>query len=371
MLIEKIALVHDWLTGMRGGEKCLEVLCELFPQATLFTLLHNKGSVSPTIERLTIQTSFVQHLPFVAAKYRNYLPLFPKAIGRFDFRDYDLIISTSHCVAKGAIPRSDAIHICYCHTPMRYVWELFDDYFGVEKVGYVKHKLISRIAVSLREWDVRTANRVHHYIANSNNVRERIKQHYRRDAVVIYPPVDTSLFQLSTKNEDYFLIVTAMAPYKRVDLAVEAFNRLGERLLVIGGGPEEENLKKLAKKNIEFLGWQPSERLHKYYAGCRALIFPGVEDFGIVPVEAMACGKPVIAFGKGGALETVISGKTGLFFSEQTVESLIAAVKQFDEGQFSPEAIRVHALQFDKEIYRRKMREFIEEKSNIKNQNAK
>ena len=264
-------------------------------------------------------------------------------------------------MAKGVIPPPGALHICYCYTPMRYVWDLFDDYFSAQRIGYVKNKLISWIARRLRRWDARTADRVHHFIAISEHVRERIQRHYGRHAEVIYPPVDTSYFAVSERNDGYFLIVSALAPYKRVDLAIEAFNRLGQRLLIVGNGPEEKRLKAMAKKNVEFLGWQPDEKLRHFYGGCRALIFPGVEDFGIVPVEAMASGKPVIAFAKGGALETVLPDTTGLFFQEQAAASLIDAVQRFDEGRFSPSLIRSHALRFDQAIYRHQMKQFIEE----------
>jgi glycosyltransferase involved in cell wall biosynthesis len=359
MTQKRVALVHDWLTGMRGGEKCLEVLCEMFPEATLFTLLHKPGSVSQTIEQLPICTSFVQHLPFAASRYRHYLPLFPRAIERFDLSEFDLVISSSHCVAKSIITRPDAVHICYCHTPMRYVWDLFDEYFGVERVGRLKHALLRRVAGRLRHWDARTAERVNHFIANSEHVRHRIQRHYGRDAEVIHPPVDTDRFRLSERTDGYFLIVSALVPYKRIELAVETCSRIGARLLIVGSGPEEKRLKQLAGRNVEFLGWQSDEQIREYYAGCRALIFPGEEDFGIVPVEAMASGKPVIAFGRGGALETVIPGLSGLLFSEQTVPRLTAVVQSFDETHFSPQRIRAHALGFDREVYRRKMRTFI------------
>jgi glycosyltransferase involved in cell wall biosynthesis len=358
----KIAIIHDWLTGMRGGEKCLEILCELFPQATLFTLIHTKGSVSQTIERMDIRTSFLQRFPFVRTKYRHYLPLFPTAIEEFNVKGFDLIISSNHCVAKGVIPSAGALHICYCYTPMRYVWDMYEQYFGPGRVGKMSRRIIPFVANYLRLWDVASANRVDEFIAISENVRERIKRHYNRDAAVIYPPVDTSFFRLSASSGNYFLMVTAMVPYKRVDMAVEAFNKLGEKLLIIGGGPDEKKLKAHAKRNIEFLGWQSQEALAEYYANCRALIFPGEEDFGIVPLEAMACGKPVIAYGKGGALETVVGSVTGVFFGEQTVESLVNAVKDFDESKFVQGAIREHALKFDKEIFRQRMKKYIESK---------
>jgi glycosyltransferase involved in cell wall biosynthesis len=303
----RVALVQDWLTGMRGGEKILEVLCELFPDATVFALLHNKGAMSPVIERMKIKTSFIQHLPMKSTKYRHYLPLMPLAIGSLDFSGYDLIISTSAAVAKGAIPRDGAKHICYCNSPMRYVWDQYEEYFGKGRAGFITRSVMALVAPYLRRWDVRTCNRVHYFIANSHNVAERISRLYHRTSDVIYPPVNTDQFTVSEKDDGYYLIVSALVPYKRVDLAIEAFNKCGEKLLVVGSGPEREKLEKIANKNIEFLGWQSGESLAKFYAGCRALIFPGVEDFGIVPLEAMASGKPVVAFGEGGALETVVA----------------------------------------------------------------
>ncbi|MEW6196924.1 MAG: glycosyltransferase [Bacteroidota bacterium] len=361
-----IALVHDWLTGMRGGEKVLEVLCELYPQATLYTLLHNKGSLSPTIEAMKIETSFVDKLPFKSNKYRNYLPLFPLAIDSINFSKYDLIISTSHCVAKSAKPNKNALHICYCHTPMRYVWEMYDEYFGKGKTGIVTRAVMRFIAPILRKWDVATSNRANYYVANSYNVARRIKEYYNRDSDVIHPPVDTTLFQLSEKNDNYFLIVSALVPYKKVDIAIEAFNKLGKKLLIVGTGPESEKLKSISKSNIEFLGWKSDEELAKIYAGCKALLFPGVEDFGIVPLEAMACGKPVIAFGQGGALETVIGegeNKTGIFFYEQTSDPLIKAINSFDGKDFNPQKIRDHALEFDRAVFKEKLKKYIKDKT--------
>lgn len=358
----KVALVHDWLTGMRGGEKCLEVLCELFPEAPIYTLLHNKGAMSPLIESKKIITSFINFLPKIETHYRSYLPLFPKAIEQFNLSEFDLVLSTSHAVAKGVKVRSGALHICYCHTPMRYVWEMYDEYFGKEKAGVVTRTAMKIVRPYLQQWDVKTASRVHYYIANSENVRRRIQRYYKTDAAVIFPPVDTERFQLSHSKVGYYLMVTALVPYKRVDLAVNAFNTLGEELLIVGKGTETEKLKRLAHSNIKFLGWRSDEELAQLYAGCKALIFPGEEDFGIVPLEAMACGKPVVAFGKGGALETVVDGKTGIFFSQQTKESLLQAVERLQQLTFNPEEIRSHALQFSRTVYKQKMKNFIDEK---------
>lgn len=358
----RVALVHDWLTGMRGGEKCLEVICELFPDAPIYTLLHLKGAMSPVIESKEIHTSAVQRFPFVEQKYRMYLPVFPVAIESFDFSGYDLLISTSHCVAKGAIPRSDALHICYCFTPMRYVYEMYNEYFGKGQAGIATRTAMSFIAPLLRWWDKKTANRVHHYVAISDHVRERIRRHYSREAEIVFPPVDTERFQLSLKDNGYYLIVSALVPYKRVDLAIQAFNKNGARLIVVGKGPDEAKLQRAANSTIEFVGWKNDDELTRLYAGCKALVFPGEEDFGIVPLEAMACGKPVIAFGKGGVLETVQDGISGVFFSKQSVEALENALTHAASMHFDPQKIRDRALQFSRDIYKDKMKKLIAQK---------
>ncbi|MEW6558467.1 MAG: glycosyltransferase [Elusimicrobiota bacterium] len=363
----KIALVHDWLTGMRGGEKCLEVFCKLLPSATLFTLVHIKGVMSAIIEKMEIKTSFLQKLPNIEKNYRYYLPLMPKAIESFDLTGYDLILSSSHCVAKGVKIPKNALHICYCHTPMRYVWDMYQQYFGDSKF-YVKFA-IQILRPYLQKWDVKTSKTVNFFIANSEHVKNRIKKFYNRDAVVIYPPVDTDFFvppiPYPLSPIPYYLIVSAFAPYKRVDLAIEAFNILGYPLKIIGSGQDEEKLKKIAKNNIEFLGWRDSNELKHFYQNCRALIFPGEEDFGIIPVEAQACGKPVIAYKKGGTLETVIDGKTGLFFDEQTVKSVIDTIRKFEHIKFDPQEIRKNAERFNRPIFKQKIKNFVDDQ--IKN----
>jgi glycosyltransferase involved in cell wall biosynthesis len=358
----RVALVHDWLTGMRGGEKCLEVICELFPDAPIYTLLHVKGAMSPLIESKEIHTSAVQRFPLVEQKYRMYLPIFPFAIEAFDFSGYDLLISTSHCVAKGAIPRSGALHICYCFTPMRYVYEMYDEYFGKGQAGIATRLAMSVIAPLLRWWDKKTANRVHHFVAISDHVRKRIMRHYHREAEIVFPPVDTERFQLSLKDNGYYLIVSALVPYKRVDLAIQAFNKNGARLIVVGKGPDEAKLQRAANSTIEFVGWKSDDELARLYAGCKALVFPGEEDFGIVPLEAMACGKPVIAYGKGGVLETVQDGISGIFFPEQSVEALEEALTRAGSMHFDPQKIRDRALQFSRDIYKDKMKKLIAQK---------
>jgi glycosyltransferase involved in cell wall biosynthesis len=358
----KVALVHDWLTGMRGGEKCLEVLCELFPDAPIYTLLHNKGSMSQAIESKRIVTSFIDRLPAKKKQYRKYLPLFPFAVAQFDLSEYDLVISTSHAVVKNVKVRNGAVHICYCFTPMRYVWDMYDQYFGKGKAGFMTRAAMKIVAPMLRWWDVKTSSHVTYFIAISEEVRKRIRRHYSREAEMIYPPVDTEQFQLSATDEDFYLIVSALVPYKRVDLAVEAFNENGKRLIIAGTGPESEKLKSMANPNIEFLGWQSDDELARLYGRCTALIFPGVEDFGIVPLEAQASGKPVIAFGQGGALETIIEGTTGLFFHRQTAESLQESILKSSLIKFNPPAIRQHALQFSRTNFRQKIKQSIDDK---------
>lgn len=368
----RVAIIHDWLTGMRGGERCLEVFCELFPQAHLYTLLHIPGSVSQLIEKMPIKTSCIQNLPFAKRGYRKYLPLFPLAIERFNLKEYDLILSCSHCVAKGIIPSPDALHVSYVLTPMRYAWDMYGEYFGASR-----NRLIPFFIHYLRMWDVTSSQRVDNFLCISRHVQNRIMKYYRRDSEIIHPPVEISRFRIGNKKEDFFLIVSSFAPYKKISVAIEAFNRLGYPLRIIGSGPEEKRLRAIAQSNVEFMGWQSDEVVAKSYSTCRALIFPGEEDFGIVPLEAMGCGKPVIAYGKGGILETVITqdqpredGKTptGIFFQEQNVGSLIDAVERFNriEREFDPVAIRKHAQQWNRKIFKEKIKKSIFEKIEIR-----
>ena len=316
---------------MRGGEKVLLELARLFPEAPIFTLLHVKGSVAAELEAREIHTTFVQHLPAVDQRYRHYLPLFPAAAASLDLAGFDLVISSSHCVAKGVKPAPGALHLCYCHTPMRYVWDRYPDYFGAGRLQGLAAFAVPVVAEGLRGWDVATAPRVHQFAANSRYVAARIARYYGREAEVIPPPVDTAFFTPDDGAPgDYDLVVSALAPYKRIELVLEAYRGTGRRLRVVGGGPEEVRLRASAPPEAELLGPVSDERLRELYRGCRSVIMPGIEDFGIVPLEAMACGRPAIVFGEGGGLETVIPGRTGLVFHEPTPLALRAAVVSLD-----------------------------------------
>ena len=379
----RVALVHDWLTGMRGGERCLEVFCEIFPDADLFTLVHRPGVMSPTIERMAVHTSWLQYIPGVGRYYRYLLPLFPLVIQQFRVAHYDLVLSSSHAVAKGVRCRDHPLHVCYCFTPMRYIWDQSHIYFPRSRFSRVSWAIMQAGFRSLRAWDVKTARQVDEFIAISNNVAAKIRAYYNRSAIVIPPPVDCGFFNPNCPQRQhgasFYLLVSALVPYKRVDLAVEAFNRLRLPLVVIGTGPERQRLERLATRHVRFLGWQPDEVVRDYYRRCSALIFPGEEDFGIVPLEAQACGRPVIAFGKGGALETVIAlnhalvgscrdaAPTGVFFYEPTAEALCDAVSVFQQHAtvFSPEAMRRNALRFNRPAFKDKIRGFLAGKMGI------
>jgi glycosyltransferase involved in cell wall biosynthesis len=350
----KVAIVHDWLTGMRGGEKVLEALCEMFPKADIYTLLWNKGSVSETIESHKIRTSFLQIMPFVENKYRYYLPLMFKAIRSFYLDNYDLVISSSHCVAKGAKVKPGIPHICYCYTPMRYIWDQYEEYFNPERSGLIVSGIMSMIRKQMQKWDVETSKNVDQFVAISSCVKERIQRIYGIDSEIIYPPVDVENYQTSY-NGGYYLIVSALVPYKRVDLAIKAFNKLGYQLRIIGSGPDIKRLKSIASPNIEFAGWLSDEQIKYNYAGCKAFIFPQEEDFGITSVEAQAAGKPVIAYRKGGALDTVVEGKTGIYFNENDVESLVGAVKIFENTKFSSNGIKANSLKYSSQRFKNDM----------------
>ncbi len=351
----RLVFVHDWLTGMRGGEKVLDVLCRRWPAAPLYTILHRRGAVSAAIEQRPVRTSFLQWLPGVHRYYRYLLPLMPAAV-RWRMPDCDLVLSISHCVAKAVRPPEGVRHICYCLTPMRYAWHLKDAYFTGRGV---RQWLIDRILGRLREWDRRTAADVTHFVAISETVRRRIRNCYGRDSALIYPPVDTDYYRpADVTREDYYLVLSAFAPYKRLDVALEACRRLDRPLVVIGSGQDEVKLRRLAGPKTHFLGWQPNGAVRDHLRRCRALLFPGEEDFGIVPVEAQACGTPVIACGRGGATETVVplgadAAPTGVWFNEQTPDCLAEAIERFEQHTeaFDSPALRRHALRFRTERF--------------------
>ena len=359
----KIAIAHDWLTNMGGAEKVVINFKQIYEEAPIYTISYNDKNLDKELRNIDVRTSFIQKFPKGNKKHQMYLPFMPTAWEQFDFNDYDVVLSSSSSCAKGIITSPDTVHICYCHSPMRYAWEFYNEYMERENLGKLKKILIKYIMNYIRIWDRASADRVDYYIANSKNVAKRIYKHYGIEADVIHPPVKGSYFNISDIDEDYFLIVSRLVPYKRVDLAVEVFNELGLPLVVIGGGSQLEYLKSIAKPNVKIMGRQPDEVIKEHYAKCRAFIFPGEEDFGITPLEAQASGRPVIAYGKGGALETVVEGKTGLFFKEQTKESLKDAILKFNDMIWSKEEIRKHALTFDEEIFKEKIKNYIEQKS--------
>ncbi|KAF0675862.1 glycosyltransferase [Profundibacterium mesophilum] len=347
----RVAIIHYWLVGMRGGEQVLEALCRMFPQADIYTHAYLPAKVSPAIRRHKITTTSVGRLPFAPKLYTRYLPLMPRALEEIDLAGYDLVISSEAGPAKGVIAPPDAVHLCYCHSPMRYLWDQYHTYRN--GAGLLTRTLMPPLAAKLRSWDVVSAARVDAFAANSHHVAARIRKYWRRESTVVHPPVALDQFApvAPEARGDFYLWAGELAPYKRPDIAIEAFNRLQRPLVVIGGpGRTVRALSAKAGDTIRFLGHAPYDVLKQHLAACRALIFPGEEDFGIVPVEAMASGRPVIAYGRGGALDTVRDGETGLLFRDQSVEGLVDAVTRFEaEGleDLDPMALRDHARQFD------------------------
>ncbi len=366
----KVAIIHYWLVGMRGGEKVVEALCEMYPQADIFTHVYVPEMVSDRIRQQRVIPTFINSLPRAARMYKTYLPLMPLALEQLDLRGYDLIISSESGPSKGIIAPSDALHVCYCHTPMRYIWNMYHDYR--KSAGWVARLMMPSLSHYLRMWDVTSAVRVDSFVANSATVARRIHRYYGVDSVVIHPPVDTSSFSIAAASElgDYYLMAGELVSYKRPDLAVRAFNELKLKLVVIGGGEMLDEIRRIAGPTLTVLGSQPFDVLKQHYANCRALIFPGEEDFGMVPVEAMASGRPVVAFGRGGATETVAPGVSGVFFAEQTVEAISSAVRSLAAIEINPEKIAAHASQFGRDRFFQKMRAHIDgllaEKSNAR-----
>jgi glycosyltransferase involved in cell wall biosynthesis len=353
----KVALVHYWLVGMRGGEKVLEVLCDLYPDADIFTLVLDREAISEKILRHRIFTSGLQHIGG-RRHYKKMLPLMPFALEAFDLTPYDLVISSESGPAKGVVTAPDSTHICYCHSPMRYLWDLYPDY--LREASALTRMVMSLTVPPLRQWDVTTAARVDHFVANSRYVAKRIKKYYRRESTVINPPVELGRFSIGDRQGDFYLAAGQIVPNKRIDIAVEAFTQLGIPLVVIGSGVTE-SLRRMAGKNITFLGAVSDSDMAAHFASCRALVFPGVEDFGIVPLEVMASGRPVIAYAKGGALETVIPDRTGLLFHDQSVAGLTAAVRQMETQlhAFDPRMLREFAASFDRAHFAERLSAFI------------
>ncbi len=362
----KTALIYDWFAdGSGGGEKTFEAIYELFP-SPIYTLLKSPQALFGTaFEKEQIYTSFIQKLPFALKKYRTYLPLFPLAIEQFDLSCYDLLISCSHCVAKGILTHADQVHLCYCYTPMRYAWDLYHQYLEEAQIKRgLKGRLAQFFLHYLRLWDFQSCNRVDAFGAISHYVARRIRKTYGREAKVIYPPVDLSFFELEKKKDPFYITASRMVPYKKIDLIVEAFSQMPDQtLIVIGEGPEQEKIRAKAGKNIQLLGYQSNASLKSYLQKARAFIFAAVEDFGILPVEAQACGTPVIAYGRGAVLETVENGKTGLFFNEQTPQSIREAVERFERQQdaFDPEQIRAATGRFGVERFKTEMGLWVQE----------
>jgi glycosyltransferase involved in cell wall biosynthesis len=357
----RVAIVHYWLLNMRGGERVVEALCELYPEADLYTHVVKPEALSEPLRQRRIRTTFVGRLPGATRHYKKYLPLMPLALEQLDLRGYDLVISSECGPAKGVLTTADTLHVCYCHSPMRYVWDMYWDY--LQEVPWLLRPAARMALHHMRRWDLASAFRVDHFFANSAFVAARIRKHYRREAEVIHPPVDTGAFGPAGTRDDYYLVLGQLVRYKRADLAVEAFNRMGKPLVVIGGGEQYEEMRRLAGPTVRVMGPQPLAVIREHYARCRALIFPGEEDFGIVPVEAMASGRPVIAYGRGGALETVVEGRTGLFFKDQTAEALIGAVERFEaaEDSFDARQIMRHARAFDRTVFKEKFAARVEQ----------
>ena len=359
----KVAIVHYWLVQMRGGEKVVEALCEMFPDADIFTHAYDPDKISPTIRRHNVRTTFIGRLPGAVKRYQAYLPLMPLALEQLDLREYDLVISSESGPAKGVLTRPDACHICYCHTPMRYIWNMYTEYR--DDANPLLRAIIPFIATRLRKWDVLSADRVDHFVANSHNVSRRVAKYYRRESTVVHPPVDIDRFcpMPPRPGPRFYLCAGQLVSYKQIGLAIEACNRLGRPLVVVGEGPQRAELMRLASPTIRFVGRLTDEALGEYYTQCRALIFPAEEDFGIVPVEAMASGRPVIAFGRGGALETVVPGVTGVLFDAQTPGSLIDAINRFEGMQtsFDPMDLAAHAKRFSQNHFKAGMAKVVDE----------
>jgi glycosyltransferase involved in cell wall biosynthesis len=358
----RIAIVHDYLNQFGGAERVVAALHEIWPEAPVYTSIYDRRRMPKIFQKMDIRVSFMQRLPFVLGLFKYYVLVYPLAFESFDLGEYDVILSSSSAWAKGVKKGPDQLHICYCHTPMRFVWR-YEEYVKRESIPAFMKSVLPLMLEPVKKWDLQTVAGVDHYIANSRTVAERIQKTYGRQSVIINPPVECGLFQPSALDRDYFLVVSRLNTYKRIDIAVEAFNRLELPLKIIGDGPDRKVLQRMAGSQIEFLGRLPDAEMAEYLADCRALIFPGEEDFGIVPLEAMSAGRPVIAFKAGGAEETVVEDETGVFFDAQTADSLMRALKRFQFESFNKKRIREHALRFDKRVFQEKVRAFVEQKA--------
>jgi glycosyltransferase involved in cell wall biosynthesis len=355
----KLALVHDWLNQIGGAEDVLAALVDLYPGSPVYTSIYAPDLMPAAYREWDIRTLWIDRLPGIHRHHQPYLPLYPPAWGGLDLSAYDVVLSNKSGFCHGFHYGDRTLHICYCLAPTRYVWEL-DHYIAREGLGRPVELALRPLVAALRRWDYAAAQRVHHFIAISTEIQARIKTYYHRDSTIIYPPVDTARFQPSAEVDDYFLVVSRLIPYKRIDLAVQAATRLNVPLKVGGRGRDLERLKALAGPTVEFLGYVPDDQLPGLMARCRAFLFPGLEDFGITPVQAQAAGRPVIAFGGGGALDTVIPGKTGMLFNEMTVESLMAAMASFQPRAYDPAVLRAHALRFDTQVFNRQIGNYVE-----------
>ena len=352
----RVAIVHDWLTGMRGGEKVLEAICELYPEATVYTLVRVPGSVSPSLERRRIHTSATQWLPSAGRHYRQLLPLFPTMVELFDLDACDLVISSSHCAVKSVVPAGRATHVCYCHSPMRYAWDQFNAYFGPDQVGTLKSRLLRPVMAGLARWDAATAGRVDRFLANSQYVAGRIRRYYNRGSTVVYPPVDIEFYRPDHTEPpgSGFLVVSALVPYKRVDVAIEACRAVGAPLTIVGRGPEDARLRQMAGPDVTFLGWRSDEEIRDLYGRAAAVLLPGVEDFGMVPVEAQACGAPVVALRAGGACETIVDGVTGVLVDAsggRPIEEFAEGLDRLRRLRLDRAAIRANAERFSRQRF--------------------
>ena len=360
--MENIALVHDWLTTYGGQEAIVNVLFGLWPNMPVYTIIYDEeGECKNIVEGHEVYTSFIQKLPLAKRKYRTYLPLMPMAIEQLDVTGYDVVLSTHHAVSKGVLTTADQLHISYVNTPIRYAWNLYHEYMRDGFQGKISAGLARLVLHYIRIWDQQTANRVDVFIGNSHNVANRIWRVYRRKAEVIYPPVEVDKFQPASKKDDYYVTFSRLVPYKRVDLVVEAFTKMGKPLVVLGDGPDADKIKAIAGSNVEFLGYQPNDVVVDVLGRAKALVFAANEDFGITPVEGQASGCPVIAYGRGGALETVIDRETGLFFNEQTPQSLIKAVEEFENIQknFKIEKLRYNASRFSTDRFKQEYEDLV------------